>query len=67
MNIKTLNTYNFNNRNFILLDYICLKIYPRAGIGRQARLRAECPLGRVGSTPTLGINKILNNGRKQKR
>ena len=32
---------------------------PGAEIGRQAWLRAMCPLGRAGSTPALGTNTKL--------
>ena len=32
------------------------KIRPGAGTGRQAWLRAMCPLGRAGSTPALGTH-----------
>ena len=32
---------------------------PGAEIGRQAWLRAMCPLGRVGSSPTLGTQSEM--------
>ena len=35
-----------------------LETHRGAGIGRQAWLRAMCPLGRVGSTPILGTKKL---------
>ncbi len=39
----------------LALYYDCsFEICPGAGIGRQAWLRAMCPLGRAGSTPALG-------------
>ena len=34
-----------------------LHFYRDAGIGRQAWLRAMCPLGRVGSTPIPGTKR----------
>ncbi len=32
-----------------------------AGIGRQAGLRGQCPLGREGSSPSCGKIKINND------
>ncbi len=40
-----------------MLDFFCLGTYRGAGTGRQAWLRAMCPLGRVGSIPILGTTK----------
>ncbi len=40
-------------------DFFFLRTYRGAGIGRQAWLRAMCPLGRVGSTPILGTRLSL--------
>ncbi len=50
--------YRISYDTFLVLHYIVILrsifIHPDAGIGRQAWLRAMCPLGRVGSTPIPG-------------
>ena len=35
---------------------------PGAEIGRQAWLRAMCPLGRAGSSPALGTRRVAESG-----
>ena len=47
----------FNWSKFLIINSIFAirnKRCPSAGIGRQAWLRAMCPYGREGSTPSLG-------------
>ena len=36
---------------------------PGAEIGRQAWLRAMCPLGRAGSSPALGTRRVAKAAR----
>ncbi len=36
------------------VEFLFCFFYPGAGIGRQAWLRAMCPLGRAGSSPAPG-------------
>ncbi len=47
------------NSTFFVLEYQFTQNCPGAGIGRQAWLRAMCPLGRMGSTPILGTKKEM--------
>jgi hypothetical protein len=42
-------------KNCLIIKYFLFLLFcPGAGIGRQAWLRAMCPLGRAGSIPALG-------------
>src|SRR5690554_7155699 len=50
----------------ILFPIFAIPVFcPGAEIGRQAWLRAMCPLGREGSTPSLGTQTRVRNSKKR--